>query len=76
MVTADGRKLVAVSAPAEARFAGHELAVFDLEADPYEYVNLIDTSIGREVLAWAVATHEELARSRPSGEGSDPGPRS
>jgi hypothetical protein len=70
MVTADGSKLLAVGAPAGSRFAGHELAVFDLETDPYEYVNLIDTSQGQEVLAWAVARHEELARSRHPPEGT------
>jgi hypothetical protein len=66
MVRSDGWKLLAVGAPAESRFEGHGLAVFDLETDPYEYVNLIDTPAGRDVLAWAIATHDELARSRPT----------
>jgi len=65
MVRADGWKLIAVSAAPERRFADHGLAVFELETDPYEYVNLIDTPAGQEVLTWAMAKHEELAQSRP-----------
>lgn len=38
----------------------HRLAVFDLKSDPYEYVNLIDTVQGREVLDWAIRTHKDL----------------
>ena len=38
----------------------HRLAVFDLKSDPYEYVNLIDTVRGQEVLDWAIRTHEDL----------------
>ncbi len=38
----------------------HQLAVFDLKADPYEYVNLIDTDEGQEVLKWAIEEHASL----------------
>jgi arylsulfatase A-like enzyme len=64
MVRADGLKLVAVGGtPA---FAEHRLAVFDLVSDPYEYVNLIETFQGRELLEWSIARHQELAGSRPA----------
>lgn len=38
----------------------HRLAVFDLNSDPYERVNLIDSKVGQEVLLWAVNKHKEL----------------
>jgi hypothetical protein len=38
----------------------HSLAVFDLNTDPWEYNNLINTSKGREVLKWAIAEHRKL----------------
>ena len=38
----------------------HSLAVFDLNTDPDEYVNIIDTPHGREVLEWAVDRHASL----------------
>jgi hypothetical protein len=44
----------------------HELSVFDLKADPYEYCDLAATPAGREAIAWAVARHHEL-KSRPAG---------
>jgi hypothetical protein len=70
MVRSDGMKLI--SAGRRAPDAGppvhapehHELAVFDLRSDPHEYVNLIDTPQGQEVLRWAVDRHRELRASR------------
>ncbi len=38
----------------------HKMAVFDLKADPWEYVNLADTSMGRCAIEWAVKRHAEL----------------
>lgn len=40
----------------------HELSVFDLRSDPYEYVDLIDTPLGREVLEWAIRTHSGMKK--------------
>ncbi len=67
MVRSDGWKLIARERTSECRFAGHGLAVFELETDPYEYVNLVDTPAGQEVLTWAIAKHEELAQLAASG---------
>ncbi len=39
----------------------HRLAVFDLTSDPNEYVNLIETPQGQEVLQWAISRHRELS---------------
>lgn len=72
MVREDGLKLVAVGAGREGEdrvyagrgFAGHRLAAFDLNTDPWEYVNLIDTPRGRELLAWAIRTHAGLKPDR------------
>ncbi len=41
-------------------FPDHKLAVFDLKSDPCEYVNLIDSQEGREVLRWAIERHSKL----------------
>jgi hypothetical protein len=68
MVRADGLKLVAVGAGGDAEdpvhahrgFPDHSLAVFDLTSDPYEYVNLIDTTQGREILEWGMRRHSEM----------------
>ena len=38
----------------------HRLAVFDLTTDPYEYVNLVETPQGQEVLDWAIETYASL----------------
>src|SRR4051794_20245951 len=42
----------------------HRLAAFDLRADADEYVNLIETPEGQEVLRWAVERHRELEENR------------
>jgi hypothetical protein len=69
MVRADGWKVISTgklppgTEPREAPDF-HDVAVFDLRSDPWEYVNLADTPQGREALAWAVARHEELGRRR------------
>lgn len=68
MVRKDGLKLIAVGAGKDGEdrdfavrsFPGHRLAAFDLKCDPYEYVNLIDTPHGKELLEWAIRTHAEL----------------
>jgi hypothetical protein len=70
MVRSDGWKLI--STGRRARDAGpprdapehHALAAFDLRSDPHEYVNLIDTPQGQEVLGWALERHRELQASR------------
>ncbi len=68
MVRQDGYKFISAPAIGEGKgnrygskgFANHKLAVFDLTSDPYEYVNLIDTKQGQDVLDWAVSTHRNL----------------
>jgi arylsulfatase A-like enzyme len=68
MVRADGFKLISVvtnNEKEDARYAlrgfgDHSIAVFDLNSDPYEYVNLIDTAQGRDVAQWAVNRQREL----------------
>lgn len=72
MVREDGLKLVSTGLLDGNRAvdnvygpAHHRLAVFDLEADPREYVNLIDTALGREVLSWAIANHASLKEEAP-----------
>lgn len=70
MVREDGLKLVAIGGDASRHdtvfaqrgFGSHRLAAFDLKADPYEYVNVIDTPQGRELLKWAITTHRDLKR--------------
>jgi len=49
-------------------FAEHRFAVFDLKSDPYEYVNLIDTSLGKEVLEWAIKEHKSLKTENSTDE--------
>jgi hypothetical protein len=72
MVRKDGYKLIAAAASAKEDkafalrgFENHNLAVFDLKADPYEYVNLIHTPQGQEVLGWAINRHKELKKASP-----------
>lgn len=68
MVREDGYKFISSGAVndkerhiyALSGFQGHKLAVFDLKSDPYEYVNLIDTTQGKEVFNWATKRHKEL----------------
>ena len=68
MVRKDGYKFISVGNVKEGEediyancgFSQHRLAVFDLNSDPYEYVNLINTSQGQEVLDWAIKRHKEL----------------
>lgn len=60
MVRNDSFKLIATGADNYV-FAGHKLAVFDLKSDPYEYVNLVDTQSGQDVLNWAISRHRELS---------------
>ena len=75
MVRADGWKLLSTGLVTEReppRHAPefHRLAVFDLRADPDEYVNLVDTPQGREVVRWAVDRHRELSWNHvPAGGG-------
>jgi hypothetical protein len=69
MVRSDGWKLISTGRlhlDADPQHAPeyHRLAVFDLRSDPYEYVNLIDTPQGQQVLGWAVERHRELEASR------------
>lgn len=73
MVRADGKKFLAVGTPAVEEdpdrimrgISHHSMAVFDLPSDPYEYVNLVHTALGREVVDWAVRRHRELKIERP-----------
>jgi hypothetical protein len=70
MVRSDGWKLISTgirepdAGPPVHAPEHHRLAVFDLHSDPHEYVNLIDTPHGQEVLAWAVERHRALQESR------------
>jgi Sulfatase len=68
MVRADGWKLISTGAPLteppQESTDYHRLAVFDLPADPYEYVNLVDTPAGEEVVRWAIKRHQQLERTR------------
>jgi hypothetical protein len=72
MVREDGYKFVAVGDAgkgedniyAQRGFTNHRLAVFDLNSDPYEYVNLINTEYGQDVLSWAISRHRELKDAR------------
>jgi hypothetical protein len=69
MVRSDGWKLVSTgplrdAGPPKHASDYHRLAVFDLRSDPDEYVNLIDTPKGQEVLRWALERHGELDRHR------------
>jgi hypothetical protein len=68
MVRSDGWKLISTgirsTRPPQGAPDHHRLAVFDLRSDPDEYVNLIDTPQGQEVLRWAVERHRELQASR------------
>jgi hypothetical protein len=68
MVREDGYKFIATGKLKENQkdifalkgFPQHQLAVFDLKSDPYEYSNLIDHAEGRNVLHWAIKKHREL----------------
>ena len=63
MVREDGYKLISTGVRDSIdRIDLHQLAVFDLRSDPYEYVNLIDTSQGADVLSWAIETHSKLEK--------------
>jgi len=71
MVRKDGFKLISTGltdgAKKNGEFYGpdyHKLAVFDLKSDPYEYVNLINTDQGQEVLDWAITTHRDLKKNQ------------
>jgi len=63
MVRKDGYKLISTTQEGEG-FPEHRLAVFNLKTDPYEYVNLIDTPKGQEVLNWAIEKHQSLKEER------------
>ncbi len=77
MVRSDGLKLVSTGLPAggvdttfaQRGFPEHRLAVFDLESDPWEYVNLVHTPRGREVVRWAIARHRQLKETRRAAAG-------
>jgi hypothetical protein len=70
MVRSDGWKLISTgvrtqdAAPPRHAPEHHRLAVFDLRSDPDEYVNLIETPQGQEVLGWALERHRELRARR------------
>jgi len=70
MVRNDGFKLIANGADNPV-FADHKLAVFDLRSDPYEYVNLINTDLGRDVLDWAITRHHELSGTLLKNQGTN-----
>jgi len=72
MVRSDGWKLISTGVqkdradpPREAPDF-HRLAVFDLRSDPDEYMNLVDTPEGQDMVRWAVERHQELGRRRVS----------
>ncbi len=76
MVRPDGFKFVSTgrvgenwshTSPRLSDMGHHRLAVFHLPSDPYEYVNLIETSRGEEVLDWAINTHKSLDKTAFSG---------
>lgn len=74
MVRSDGWKLISTGGgphadPPQHAPEHHRLAVFDLRSDPDEYVNLIDTPHGQEVLGWAVERHHELEATRVRAPG-------
>ena len=68
MTREDGYKLIALgnagsdedTVTAIRGFGNHRLAVFDLNSDPREFVNLINTRQGQEVLDWAIREHRSL----------------
>ena len=68
MVRSDGWKLISTGVrgaePPHHAPDHHRLAIFDLRCDPGEYVNLIDTPQGQEVLRWAVGRHRDLSSHR------------
>jgi hypothetical protein len=71
MVRSDGWKLTSTgrvqgAEPPRQAPDYHRLAVFDLSSDPDEYVNLIGTAQGKEVLWWAIERHREFGRNRVS----------
>lgn len=59
MVRGDGFKFIWGRAGI---FKSHAPAVFDLRSDPYEYVNLLKTPKGQEILKWAIQTHASLKK--------------
>ena len=70
MVRDDGFKLIAMNPeplPPDEQAKEfpeyHRLAVFDLKADPYEYADIADSSLGRDVIDWAVDRHRELKQT-------------
>ena len=71
MVREDGFKFIATGGLASKAdnpyalrgFPEHRMAVFDLNADGGEYVNLFETPRGREVFAWAVNQHASLKKN-------------
>ena len=68
MVRSDGWKVVSTGLvdgePPRCAPDYHRLAVFDLRSDPDEYVNLVHTPQGKDVLRWAVERHRKLERDR------------
>jgi arylsulfatase A-like enzyme len=67
MVRSDGFKFVSTGFEREEEKIGpqnHRMAVFDLRADPREYVNLVSSEKGREVVRWAREMHASL-KPRP-----------
>jgi arylsulfatase A-like enzyme len=72
MFRKNGFKFIAIGNDAKAKdhfctsrcFENHRMAVFDLNIDPYEYVNLIETKQGQEVFEWAISRHRELKPER------------
>jgi hypothetical protein len=70
MVRSDGWKLISTGIdddrPQREAPDYHRLAVFDLRSDPREYVNLVDSPEGQDMVRWAVERHQELGRRRVS----------
>lgn len=67
MVRKDGYKFISTGVHPEGQQQGefygpdyHKMAVFNLQADPWEYYNLVDTPKGEEMVAWAIETHASL----------------
>jgi hypothetical protein len=68
MVRRDGFKFVSTGLERPEEKIGplyHRLAVFDLRADPWEYVNLVSTPKGQEIVRWARETHRALKTPEP-----------
>ncbi len=41
-------------------FRNHAPAIFDLNSDPNEQFNMLSTTVGQDILQWAIKTHQSL----------------